>query len=207
MKKIIILFLVFFVYANEISENKTFIQNVKSSTLSTTLKVHIQNKNISKISNEISNVLNIVNSYNFCKNKTYSILPKYKDQKFINYYTDLKFQCEFNKNKLSIFSNLLENIQKNNIVSIYNFEYTLSSKLYKQTENKLKIKAFNYGLKKAQKLSKTFNQKCFMKSINFNISSYNRDYKVLMAPSINLPTPKNEGQNVNINVNYRFICF
>ena len=206
MKKIIILFLVIFIYANEISENKTFIQNVKSSTLSTTLKVHIQNKNISTIANEISNVLNIVNSYNFCKNNKYSILPKYKNQKFITYYTDLSFKCEFSKKKLPIFSELLGKI-KNNIISIYDFEYKIPSKLYKQTQTILKIKAFNYGLDKAKKLSNTFYKKCFMKSLNFNQPIYTKNLRVFSESAISLPTPKNEGKNVILSVNYRFICF
>jgi len=208
MKKVILPFLIITLgFSNEITENMNFSKNVKSSILQTTLQIHIQNRNISKLTNKIGVILNKVNSYKFCKNKSYSILPTYKNQKFINYYTDLKFKCEFNKNKLPIFSQLLAKIQNENIISIYNFEYTLPKKLYNKTQTNLKIEAFNYGLKKAQKLSNTFNKKCFMKSINFNTPLYNRSYKVLMAPSINLPTPKNEGQNVNINANYRFICF
>jgi hypothetical protein len=207
MKKIIIPFLMLLiVYANEISEHKTFTKNIKSSLLSTTLKIHIQNKNIATLTNEINNILNIMDNYKFCKNKTYSILPKYKNQKFINYYTDLNFKCEFQKDKLPIFSKLLNKLNKH-IISIYNFQYTLTKDLYQKAQNNLKIEAFNYGLEKAKKLSNTFNKKCFMKSINFNNTHQVYTRNVVMFKQSTLPTPKNNTQNILLNVNYLFVCF
>ena len=47
-----------------------------------------------------------------------------------------------------------------------------------------------------------------MKSINFSTPLYvNRSVKMFAESSVAIPTPKNNGENVTINANYRFICF
>jgi len=173
--------------------------------LNTKLQIHIQHKNISIIIKNIDKTLKLISNYNFCKNKTYSINPNYKNNNFINYSTNLNFNCQFQDNKLPIFSQLLEKLQKQNIISLQNMEYIIPNDLKKEVQNKLKIKAFKYGLNKAKQLSKIFSKSCFMKSINFSANHYPlRTFKAFSTS--NIPIPQNNGSIIKLETFYKFEC-
>jgi len=206
MKYILVFFMVLFSYA-DIIESKIFSKNIKSNLVDTTLAISLEDKNIASLVNKIDNMLKIVNNYHFCKNNSYSILPKYSKNKFISYNTKLKLQCQFKNNKINIFTELLNKVQKNNIIYIHNLKYIIPKNLQKNSVNNLKIEALNYGIIKAQKLSKTFKQKCFMQKVDFNSYSRNILYKRVSLYQESMPLPQNHGKNIELKANYKFICF
>jgi len=206
MKYILVFFMIIFSYGN-IIETKVFTKIIKSNTLNTVLAISLEDKNIANLVSKIDKTLKIANKYNFCKNDGYSIMPKFYKNKFDTYNTKLKLNCQFTDKKIDLFSKFLAQVQKNNIIYIYDLKYIIPKKLQKDSIKLLKIEALNYALKKAKKLSTTFNKKCFMQKVNFNNYNTRMLFKSVSMYQKSIPLPQNHGKNIEIKANYNFVCY
>jgi len=205
MRYLLVFFMVIFAFG-DITETKVFSKNIKSNVLQTRLEITIENKQISNVVKEIDNILKIINKYNFCKNNGYSIFPKYYKNKFVSYQTKLKLNCRFVDTKIKLFTQLLSKVQ-NHVIYINNLKYVVPKEIQKKVLKELKIKAFNYGLNKTKELSKVLKKRCFVKNVEFNHYQQNVLYKKMSFYQNAVPLPQNNGKDLILNVNYKFICF
>jgi hypothetical protein len=216
MKKTVLsLMMLSSLFSQEVIENKVFSKVIKSEDLSSNLTVTIEDEKISNLIIKIDGILNKVHSTKICKNSEYSVMPKYEykngKREASKYKTNLLFKCQFPQAKINIFSKLLDELQfTKNLISINKFTYIVPDKLRETSLENMKIKAFEYGNEKSVELSKKLKMRCFIKDVSFqqknNYPSYSR-YNKVMSEAVSVPLPLNKGHKLELNTNYKFICF
>ena len=223
MKKIIIILcLIYELFATVITKDKTFEEYITPSQLATTFTIVKKSQETLDIQNLFNKAIDIAKQSKICKGGNYYIVPDYeyitynKKQKreFIGYSSRISFNCTFKEVKK--YDKIISEIKKLKVkeLSLSTINWKATKQEINKSYDSLEIKALNYSKDYSKKLDSILNSNCKTLSVNFNPkSSYTpRPYSQRMmlkgaSHSESITTePIKEDLKVNLKVMYEFEC-
>lgn len=215
MRKItlILLPLLSFSQAVEISKSKTFTELIPPKNMSSGFSLQHRAKQSDTIEALFEKAINIVSKENICKGGKYSIYPNYYYTKNTRvqegYRSSIRFNCHFDD--VSRYKNLLSKIKKlNTTMSQDEINYTINDDVKEKYMQTLENSAYVYAKEHTKFLNKQFNN-CKVKSINLRQNQHAMPFlkEMTMAATpmgTKVTAPIKENIKVNLSVDYKFEC-
>tara|TARA_B100001063_G_scaffold136446_1_gene127584 strand:+ start:965 stop:1606 length:642 start_codon:yes stop_codon:yes gene_type:complete len=209
-------------FSYEISFNKKFSKLVAPDLLTTYVNVSIENDSEKFINENIEKYNDYIKENDLIEKThgNFTLSPKYNyfknTQKFVGYVGSLKYTIKAsNASNLNKFINELieleKKLDKNNVkLRISNVSWIISSKLYDNSMDTLRIDAMTWIEKYSKSLKNVLSKDCIVKKIDIDKSDNQAvrfsQIKLSSSKRVSNVAPVNANQEIKIEPNFLLEC-